>query len=83
MALLSLQLWQLTDLAGSLVVILGAQTLTIALYAAFVTFRVMGKITMLRCFQQVIVVLRWVQHQLPLLICKQLPICMVRHIKPF
>lgn len=43
MALLSLQLWQLTDLAGSLVVILGAQTLTIALYAAFVTFRVMGK----------------------------------------
>lgn len=38
MALLSLQLWQLTDLAGSLVVILGAQTLTIALYAAFVTF---------------------------------------------
>ncbi len=56
MALLSLQLWQLTDLAGSLVVILGAQTLTIALYAAFVTFRVMGKITMLRCCQQVIVV---------------------------
>ena len=43
MALLSLQLWQLTDLADSLVVILGAQTLTIALYAAFVTFRVMGK----------------------------------------
>ncbi len=41
--MVSLQLWQLTDLAGSLVVILGAQTLTIALYAAFVTFRVIGK----------------------------------------
>lgn len=41
--MVSLQLWQLTDLAGSLIVILGAQTLTIALYAAFVTFRVMGK----------------------------------------
>ncbi|MDA5021405.1 sodium/glutamate symporter [Acinetobacter baumannii] len=42
-ALLSLKLWQLADLAGPLVVILGAQTLTMALYAAFVTFRVMGK----------------------------------------
>ena len=43
MALLSLKLWLLTDLAGPLVIILGAQTLTMALYAAFVTFRVMGK----------------------------------------
>lgn len=43
MALLSLKLWQLIDLAGPLMVILGAQTLTMALYAAFVTFRVMGK----------------------------------------
>ena len=43
MALLSLKLWQLSDLAGPLVVILGAQTITMALYAAFVTFRVMGK----------------------------------------
>ena len=42
MALLSLKLWQLADLAGPLVVILTAQTLTMALYAAFVTFRVMG-----------------------------------------
>jgi ESS family glutamate:Na+ symporter len=43
MALLSLKLWQLADLAGPLVVILGAQTITMALYAAVVTFRVMGK----------------------------------------
>lgn len=43
MALLSLKLWQLSDLAGPLIVILGAQTLTMALYAAFITFRVMGK----------------------------------------
>ncbi|MDM1487009.1 sodium/glutamate symporter [Acinetobacter towneri] len=43
MALLSLKLWQLADLAGPLMVILGAQTITMALYAAFVTFRIMGK----------------------------------------
>lgn len=43
MALLSLKLWQLADLAGPLVVILTAQTLTMGLYAAFVTFRFMGK----------------------------------------
>ena len=43
MALLSLKLWQLADLAGPLMVILGAQALTMALCAAFVTFRLMGK----------------------------------------
>jgi ESS family glutamate:Na+ symporter len=42
-ALLSLKLWELTGLAGPLVVILTAQTLVMALYAAFVTFRVMGR----------------------------------------
>lgn len=43
MALLSLKLWELTELATPLMLILGAQTATLALYAAFVTFRVMGK----------------------------------------
>lgn len=43
MALLSLKLWLLADLAGPLVIILLAQTLVLAFYTAFVTFRVMGK----------------------------------------
>lgn len=43
MALLSLQLWLLADLAGPLVIILLVQTLVLILYTAFVTFRVMGK----------------------------------------
>ena len=42
-ALLSLKLWELADLAGSLVVILAVQTIVMLLYVAFVTFRVMGK----------------------------------------
>ena len=42
MALLSLQLWLLADLAGPLVIILLLQTLTLALYTSFVTFKVMG-----------------------------------------
>ena len=42
-ALLSLKLWELSGLAAPLMVILLAQTLTMALFAAFVTFRVMGK----------------------------------------
>lgn len=42
-ALLSLRLWELTDLAGPLVVILAAQTLVIAAYVIFITFRVMGR----------------------------------------
>lgn len=42
-ALLSLKLWELSDLAGSLMIILAAQTVVMALYAALVTFRIMGK----------------------------------------
>lgn len=43
MALMSLQLWLLADLAGPLVVILIVQTIVLALYVYFVTFRVLGK----------------------------------------
>ena len=43
MALLSLKLWQLADLAGPLVIILGVQTVVMALFATFVTFRIMGR----------------------------------------
>lgn len=43
MALMSLQLWLLADLAGPLIIILIAQTIFLALYLYFVTFRVMGK----------------------------------------
>ena len=42
-ALLSLKLWELSGLAGPLVVILAAQTVVMGLYAAFVTFRIMGR----------------------------------------
>lgn len=43
MALLSLKLWELTDLAGPMLVILLTQTVAMILYAYFVTFRIMGK----------------------------------------
>ena len=46
MALLSLKLWQLSNLAGALTVILISQVLIMILYAYFVTFRVMEKIMM-------------------------------------
>jgi ESS family glutamate:Na+ symporter len=42
MALMSLRLWELVDLAGPLAVMLAAQTVGMALFATFVTFRVMG-----------------------------------------
>ncbi|MBL3520365.1 sodium/glutamate symporter [Arcobacter lanthieri] len=43
MALLSLKLWQLSNLAGALTIILVSQVVVMILYAYFVTFRVMGK----------------------------------------
>ena len=43
MALLSLKLWQLTDLAGPVLIILLVQTLLMIGYAYFITFKVMGK----------------------------------------
>ena len=42
MALMSLRLWELLSLAGPLLVILLIQTAGMALFATFVTFRVMG-----------------------------------------
>lgn len=43
MALLSLKLWELAGLATPLMIILGAQTLVMALYAGTVTFYSMGR----------------------------------------
>ena len=43
MALMSLNLWQLFDLAIPLVVMLIAQVLVVSLFAYFVTFKVMGR----------------------------------------
>ena len=42
-ALLNLKLWQLLDLALPMLVILAVQTLVMALYAYFATYRFMGK----------------------------------------
>lgn len=43
MALMSLRLWELVDLALPVLVILVVQVLVMALYAIFITYRVMGK----------------------------------------
>lgn len=42
-ALLSMRLWELSDLAGPLMIIMLAQTVTMALFAYWITFRAMGK----------------------------------------
>lgn len=43
MALMGLQLWMLAGLAGPLLIILAVQTVILAFYLYFVTFRIMGK----------------------------------------
>ncbi|WP_299015489.1 sodium/glutamate symporter [uncultured Photobacterium sp.] len=43
MALMSLQLWELMELALPMLLILAVQTITLALFSYFVTFRLMGK----------------------------------------
>ncbi|VFS61304.1 Glutamate permease [Kluyvera cryocrescens] len=40
---MSLKLWELADLALPMLVILAVQTLAMALYAIFVTYRLMGQ----------------------------------------
>lgn len=42
-AMITLKLWQLAEMAGPLVILLGAQVLLMAFYAYFVVFRVMGR----------------------------------------
>ncbi|WP_055667001.1 sodium/glutamate symporter [Desnuesiella massiliensis] len=43
MALINLQLWQLKDIAGPMLIILLAQTILMILFAYFITFKLMGK----------------------------------------
>ncbi|PHM44894.1 glutamate permease GltS [Xenorhabdus mauleonii] len=43
MALMSLKLWQLASLALPMLIILSVQSVVMALYAIFITYRVMGK----------------------------------------
>lgn len=42
MSLMSLRLWELTNLAGPMLLILAVQTVSLGVFAYFVTFRVMG-----------------------------------------
>ena len=42
MALMSLRIWELANLAGPMLFIIGVQTIILALFAYFITFRVMG-----------------------------------------
>ena len=42
MSLMSLQLWALADLAGSMLILLGVQVLLITLYTVFIVFKVLG-----------------------------------------
>lgn len=43
MALMSMKLWELAELAGSLSIILIIQTVIMAIFAYFITFKIMGK----------------------------------------
>ena len=43
LALMSLKIWQLMDLAGPLIIIILVQTVVLLLFAYFITFRFMGK----------------------------------------
>ncbi|STV85728.1 Sodium/glutamate symport protein [Klebsiella michiganensis] len=57
MALMSLKLWELASLALPMIIILAVQAVAMALYAVFVTYRMMGKkTTMPRCWQPATVV---------------------------
>lgn len=59
MALMSLKLWELASLALPMIIIPAVQALAMALYAVFVTYRMMGKTTMPRCWQPGIAGLAW------------------------
>lgn len=83
MALMSLKLWELASLALPMLAILVVQTIFMALYAIFVTWRMMGKTTMRRCWRRVTVVLAWAQRRPPLLICRRLPTVLAPHIWRF
>jgi ESS family glutamate:Na+ symporter len=77
MALMSLKLWELASLALPMIAILAVQTIAMALYAVFVTYRMMGKTTMPQCWPPVTVVSVSARHRQRLPICRRLPIVSV------
>lgn len=71
MALMGLKLWELASLALPMLAILVVQTIFMALYAIFVTWRMMGKTTMRQCWLRVTVALALVRHQRQSLTCRR------------
>lgn len=70
-ALMSLKLWDLKALALPILILLAAQALLMALFAIFVTFRVMGRNYDAACWRLGTVVSAWVPRQPRLPICRR------------
>ena len=73
MALMSLRLWELANLALPMLIILAAQTALIALFAYFLVFHVMGR-NYEACLRQP-AVSAWVPPRMPSQTCRPLPTC--------
>ena len=78
MALMSLRLWELASLALPMLAILAVQTLVMALYAIFVTYRVMGKTTTRRCWPPATAASAWAPRRRRSPTCRRSPIASVR-----
>ena len=74
MALMSLRLWELASLALPMLAILAVQTLVMALYAIFVTYRVMGKTTTRRCWLPATAASAWAPRRRRSPTCRRSPI---------
>lgn len=70
-AMITLKLWQLADLALPLIVLLAGQSLLIFLYTYFVYLMSWAGIMMRQYFHPVSVVSVWVQPRMPWQICRQ------------
>jgi ESS family glutamate:Na+ symporter len=71
MALIALRLWELVSLALPILIILGAQTVAIAVYVYFVTFRVMDRTTTRRSCRRVIAASAWAPRPPPSPTCRR------------
>lgn len=80
MALMSLKLWELASLALPMLAILAVQTVAMALYAVFVTYRMMGKTMTPPCWRPGTVVLVSGRRRRRLPICRQSPTALARLI---
>ena len=69
-AMITLKLWQLAELALPMIIMLVAQVLLMAMFSYFIVYNIWAETMMRQCLRQELAASEWVQRQTLWLICR-------------